>query len=327
MNMVTINLPELKSMTAGIKLDFGDEWTDFRDIPQGSHFEDKGGRRFIKVAFILPSSLKQILYREVEGHRLPFNAIDYDGVPGNCPDWLPFKIIPMPLDNSAPAVTVKPVIDDGQQQKPNNMNMKLEEAVLVAVKELKGRGKFSAYDVTTFIRKEANDGKFELPGLEAKSNGQGIKYWVNHNDVRSLVDELLNRGELKNLGLINVDFNGTFRVFEFDNSIQAQAQSLFSPGTANPPALTFAPNSLAASMASPSVKAPPAVSPSTLVGRVDNYLKRHLFENPTLKQVQSAVKVNGITCEQFKDIVKNLGYRLTADGTHKSDCYSYWKVG
>ena len=186
----------------------------------------------------------------------------------------------------------------------------LTEAVVNAVNELKSKGSFSAYDVTTAVRAAANAGEIELPGLEANTNQSGIKYWVNHEDVKREIDALLNNGELANLGLTNVNYNGSFRVFEFANSTATSA-----------PAVTTATPAPAAVVASTTDDTDPADADSPVASRVAAYLNK--VGTATLKQVQSALKVNGITCKDFAGIVKGLGYTVTP-GT--SDCYSTYTV-
>lgn len=178
----------------------------------------------------------------------------------------------------------------------------LAEAVLDTVNELKVRGSFSAHDVTAAIRADANAGDIALPGHEARGNGAGIKYWVEHDEVKSIVEGLLNDGTLATLGLTNVTFNGTFRVFEF-GPVAAPA----TVGTA----VAFAPTNAATA----------AVSP--VLQRIQTYLGN----NPgtvTLKQIQSAVKVNGLSCKDFYDILTGAGYIVN---TGTADKFSTYTVG
>jgi hypothetical protein len=182
--------------------------------------------------------------------------------------------------------------------------MKLEEAIVNAINELKPRGSFSAFDVTTQIRDAANNGAIDLPGLEARPNQHGIKFWVNHQDVRALIDEMLNNGELNNLGLTDVRYNGTYREFVFD---------------VNSPATPATPAPAVQTVGTAAAPTPSTVGVSV---KVDNYLKRNLYNQPTLKDVQSAIKVNGITCEQFATIVEQLGYTVNDDGSGNYSTYT-----
>lgn len=176
----------------------------------------------------------------------------------------------------------------------------LKEAVLDAVKELKtSKGSFSAHDVTTSVRDAANSGEISLPGLESRGTNQAIKYWVNHEDVKQVVDALVNDGTLANLGLTNINYNGPFRVFEFGSVVATSA------AVTTPTAATASANA----------------TQSPLAARIDAYLNR--VGTATLKQIQSALKVNGLTCKDFATIVANLGYVVTPGTT---DCFSTYTV-
>lgn len=179
----------------------------------------------------------------------------------------------------------------------------LAEAVLDTVNELKGRGSFSAHDVTAAIRADANAGDIALPGHEAQGNKAGIKYWVEHNDVKDILEGLLNDGTLATLGLTHVGYNGTFRTFEF--------------GPVGVAAAPVAPNTAAAIV--PVNNATATVSP--VLQRIQTYLGN----NPgvvTLKQIQSAIKVNGLSCKDFFDILTGAGYTVNVGVADKFSTYT-----
>jgi len=76
-------------------------WTRFCDIPNGAHFEDGSGRMFIKLVNKTACGIPQTFGRIVEASEhgptspfLDFNAVDYEGFVGKCPEWCAFKIIP-----------------------------------------------------------------------------------------------------------------------------------------------------------------------------------------------------------------------------------------
>jgi hypothetical protein len=78
-------------------------WKKFIDIPDGSHFEDSSGRRFIKLlsktACGVPQKSGRIVLASKYGPEslfLPFNAVDYNGTSGTCSDWVPFKVLRKP---------------------------------------------------------------------------------------------------------------------------------------------------------------------------------------------------------------------------------------
>lgn len=191
----------------------------------------------------------------------------------------------------------------------------LKEAVVNAVNELKVKGSFSAHDVTTAVREAANAGEIALPGLEAtQPNSSNIKYWVNHADVKTTLDGLLNDGTLANLGMTNVDYSGFFRVFEF----AAPAASASAPlATAPAAATTPAPD---ASAPAASTSADPTQSP--MAQRIKAYLSKKASA-VTLKEIQSALKVNGVTCKDLASIVAGLGFTVTPGTT---DCFSTYEV-
>jgi hypothetical protein len=182
----------------------------------------------------------------------------------------------------------------------NTPALTIGEAVIEAVNELKVKGSFSAHDVTSTVREAVNAGEFILPGFEATPNQSGIKYWINHEDVKAALDSLLNDGTLNNLGLVDVSFNGSYRVFNFTDTTTVN--------TVN--GVTTAANTTA-----------PDDVDSPLQARVKAYLNK--VGSATLKQVQSAVKVNGITCKDFAEIVENLGYNVSV-GT--DGCFSTYVV-
>lgn len=86
----------------------------FGDMPQGTWFKDGGGRVFIKMQNTLPSGIK-VVYKSFEIVSIPegddarhavigrcctslhLNAVDQDGIPGSCPDFVPFTIVKPPF--------------------------------------------------------------------------------------------------------------------------------------------------------------------------------------------------------------------------------------
>lgn len=191
----------------------------------------------------------------------------------------------------------------------------LKEAVVDAVKTLKVNGSFSAHDVTNEIRAGANGGEFALPGLEAKENNANIKYWVDHEAVKAVLDALYNDGTLQNLGLTNVippDYSRTYRLFEFANVVASAAATVTTP-TAAPAAPTTPPP--AANTANPTV--------SPVEAHVKAYIEKS-GAGVTMKQIQSALKVNGITCKDLADMVDKLGFEVVP-GT--LNCFSTYTVG
>ena len=294
----------------------------FDNLNYGTHFKDEYGTRWIKLN--CNSTYLQVLpfYQDHTGCRCSFNVVDYNGLMQHLPFDLAVEEIPNPnlistvtvrLDNSIPSDTIQSDLNNSLNENNNsqttNMNtantavtpntqLTLREAVIQEATVLKNKGAFSAYDATTAVRAAANAGEYALPGLEAKPNNNGIKYWVNHEDVKEVVETLLNDGTLANLGLTNVNYNGSFRVFEFANSVVS----------------TSAPSVPTSNAASNPTQSPVAQ-------RIKAYLSN--AGSATLRQIQSTLKVNGLTCKDLAAVVAGLGYTVSP-GT--ADCYSTYKV-
>ena len=186
-------------------------------------------------------------------------------------------------------------------------NLTLKESVVQAVNELKGDGSFSAHDVTNTIRESVNAGEYALPGYEARPDTAGgtIKYWVDHAAVKTVIDELLGNGELKNLGLTSVDYTSNpYRVFVFDT-----------PATPATPATPDTPTANAAAIAAQDTQ-------GVLAQRVKAYLDKQ-DGAVTLKQVQGALKTTGVTCEDFYNLITALDYDVV---TGTEDKYSTYTV-
>jgi|SRR5579862_4516722 len=173
----------------------------------------------------------------------------------------------------------------------------LKEAVLDAVNTLKSNGSFSAHDVTTQVRQSVNDGEYILPGLEAAS-GSAFKFNVVHDDVKAVIDGLLNDGTLQNLGLTGVNYGGAFRTFEFGSAVAATTADT-----------TDTDDTVVDDSDSP------------VATRIKNYLAN--VGSATLKQVQSMLKVNGVTCKDLATLADEIGLTVTV-GTE--GCYSTYTV-
>ena len=72
---------------------------EFGKMKVGTHFQERSGRRkFIKLQTVLPGGLTQTNGTKIDsdGAFAPYNAMDYDGIGGLCPDWLEFEVINKP---------------------------------------------------------------------------------------------------------------------------------------------------------------------------------------------------------------------------------------
>ena len=75
----------------------------FGDMPDGTHFQEAHGRRkFIKLKLSFAGGDPFKVYRVVLGEDDKpkmqdfFNAVDYQGIGGKCPDWVEFEVISIP---------------------------------------------------------------------------------------------------------------------------------------------------------------------------------------------------------------------------------------
>ena len=175
----------------------------------------------------------------------------------------------------------------------------LKDAVLDAVNTLKTTvGSFSIHDVTNTIRAAVNDGEYILPGLET-SSPSGFKFNVNHDAVKEIVEFLLNDGTLANLGLTSVSYGSSHRTFNFGAP------------TSNP---------TTTSTTTEDADEDVSDSDSPVAQHIKSYLANR-GESATIRQIHSALKINGLTSEALVELVTNLGYQVTTGTTGKFSTY------
>ena len=299
----------------------------FDNLSFGSHFK-ADNQRYIKVKPYTTEFGWTVLYNDEYGNLRTFNAISYQGIP----TYLNFDVevtsvlyqdeiteietvnclYKISVDKSESSDNIfkssdtvsdkETLLKNKHIETTNKMQTynTLKEAVLAAITELRNTGSLSAYQVTQFIREQTNNDKWEVTSCIARPNGQNIKFWINHDDVRREINELYANHELDSLGFVNRNYNGTYLVYEFDTT----NLPVVANGATPIPNAPSTPNTVISSTA-----------PTTDVNdAVAQYLKNHIdyVEAPTLKKIQSAVKVNGVTCEQFAKIVENLGYNVVS---------------
>ena len=112
--------------------------------------------------------------------------------------------------------------------------------------------------------------------------------------------------------VIPPDYSRPYRLFEFANVVAPAAAPVTTP-TAAPAAPTTPPP--AANAANPTV--------SPVEAHVKAYIEKS-GAGVTMKQIQSALKVNGITCKDLADMVDKLGFEVVS-GT--LNCFSTYTVG
>ncbi len=158
----------------------------------------------------------------------------------------------------------------------------LKEAVLDAITTLKAKGTFSAHDVTAQVRQSVNDGEYTLPGLEAAA-GSAFAYNVNHDSVKDVIDSVLNDGTLANLGLTNVNYDDAYRTFEFSTTTTATVDTADTDADEND---------------------------GPVAKRIAAYIDKQGGET-TVRNLQRALHVNGLTSKELVELLEKLDYVVT----------------
>lgn len=143
--------------------------------------------------------------------------------------------------------------------------MKLQTAVMLTVKELLALGGFSAYEVTTIIRGRV-DRAYELSDCD-KVGGVTM---VNHSDVREIISDL------------------------YANEVFAAKKTFVSNGLGN----SF---TVFESIPAPSTTPAPSAAVKDLEDSHCLKIVRCIFRNGerTMREIQSSLKVKGLTCERI----------------------------
>ena len=188
-------------------------------------------------------------------------------------------------------------------------NYTLVEAVTEAVNALKVNGKFSAHDVTVAVRESVNEGEYALPSYKNSDVNSDIKYLVNHSDVKAALEAIQNDGTLTNLGLIDIDYSGQYRVYNFDNASIVPSTS--TPDVNNDASTDYDDSDDVVDSDGPVAK------------KIDNYLNNHRGMAATVRQIHSALKINGLTSKDLVELLTNLGYDVEV-GTENA--YSTYTV-
>jgi hypothetical protein len=289
----------------------------FDNLNYGDHFAidgrtDEVGYVKLNVAETWNETIPTFL--NLGGCRVHFNTVSYSGEMQYVHFNVPVTPLPIPtLDFTKVSDIILPdsnTISQSTNNENTNTTMSttataltLRDAVLDSVDTLKSSGKFSAYDVTSNIRNTVNHGAYTLPGHENPNPHDNYKFIVNHNDVKEIIDSLTSDGTLAGLGLTDIDYSGPYRKFVFDTPVSATATVI---------------------AASPTPAAPTNTSAAANTDRnvrIQAYVDVH--SPVTLKQIQSTLKEDGLTCEQLNDIVEGLGYTVSP-GT--DGCYSTYTV-
>lgn len=173
---------------------------------------------------------------------------------------------------------------------PTIPSLSLKDAVeqVIATQFIATNASFSAYDVTSKVRREVNEGRFEITGKQVE-DVNGIKTQrVGHDEVRGLVRDYMNA-----VSTYDRRFNGDYIVYQANATVAAPVVSTGSTAPAAPLALTFTPTGVKAT-------GTPAATPSTVSSQK---LVAYVTKGPaTLKQIQSRFKVRGAPQPTVRDL-------------------------
>jgi hypothetical protein len=148
----------------------------------------------------------------------------------------------------------------------------LQTAVMLTINELLKLGSFSAFEVTSIIRLRVDNeyGLFtDIDGVYIDFNDDDITdphTAIEHKAVKQIVAELYE--------------NGLFQATKSYGKHDGKSFIIYTPvDTVQTTTTTYTPPT------------------NPYIDRIDNYLRNH--GTATIKQIQSALKINGLTCEEI----------------------------
>ena len=199
---------------------------------------------------------------------------------------------------------------------PSKSSVTLQTAVLEQVKEFANQNiVFSVFDITKAIRNKTASGQLEIPEVEV--TGRSYRFDISHAKVKSLFIELLNTGVFDPDFGLNSKFNGTY--FEY-SPYQVSANVPVTPVTPTTPAVTSAPVAPVSTVQTSTPVVKVKATEAEVTARVNKYLDNCAarFCQPTLKQVQSAIKrgnvSTGWTYQELQSLIENtLGFEIVED--------------
>lgn len=199
---------------------------------------------------------------------------------------------------------------------PQNPSITLQTAVLMQVKEFaQNNVVFSIHDITRNVRDKVSAGSLEIPEVEV--SGASFRFDIPHVKVKSLFLDMFNTGVFDPYFTLDRQFNdaGGYWVYTPQNvsvnqTVPIVNNSSVYGATSN---ISMAP----AAVVAPVKTANQKVRRPTIEDRIGVYLNncKDIGKiNPTLKQVQGAVKRSNIssgwTCDELATIIGNLGYSI-----------------
>lgn len=169
-------------------------------------------------------------------------------------------------------------------------SLTLQAAVLAVIGSFGTLNKtFSAFDVTTELRRQANAGEVEITDLTIEPIGALNTYRIEHRDIRDLVRE-----SFDNKDFTAITQRAPAGYIEYVTSAPSFLSTTAQP--VNQPAATFATG-----------------KDDQTTARIVSYVQNKLGVgiNPTLKRVQSRLKGTSITTKEIGGILSAKGFNIT----------------
>lgn len=205
------------------------------------------------------------------------------------------------------------------------ISLTLKEAIKNQIDAFNSQSKnFSAFDITSELRKDANAGKFEIP--ECIDKNCYFQNNIKHDAVKNIfLTNFVNdpaSGYTFDRTFDNVGGFYRYSVTNSPNNVPAPTTPSTTDQTTDASSVgdvfskLFNDGATVTSTPAPQVQAQSASGTFDPVkARINFYLTRCKAKNfnPNLKQVQSAIKVNGVTCAQIQTIVNSLNWVINPD--------------
>jgi hypothetical protein len=153
----------------------------------------------------------------------------------------------------------------------------LQTAVILAVNELLACGSFSAYEVTVVIRNRV-DNDYTISDITEKSDSFVAYTIVPHGRVRDIVVELFD--------------NDLFQATKSYGNIGGVSYTIYNAVDSATP------------VAQPTTQVAPQVTPVSvdpIFAKIEAYLAAN--GAATIKKIQSALKINGLLCEDIAKLI------------------------
>lgn len=212
---------------------------------------------------------------------------------------------------------------DKIKHRPTMTILHLVTAVLARISSFhKNKADFSAYDITTDLRKKVAEYAYDIVDVRKDHFGGAFLSVIKHDAVRDIIEELFSLKLIPDY-VVTPHYNSqkdvSYKLYVF-TSDDAPAAPVASAPAPLPATVATDPANDAAGLtqvvaavapvlapAAPLSPAPALASPdSAMWAKVDHYVatKRSLLEYPTIKQIQSRLKGFAVTCQQIFDYLK-----------------------